>query len=132
MRFHSAGQQSRDRFGFVGGQNLFKEYADQMGKSGEEKFQLRGGDRVWKAPEDPIATWAPDNLPVAAIGNPFSHKVTASGGTGPFQFSLSDGALPPAWFTTATPASVHAATSTGSKPAAAGSAPTQKRQVRSS
>jgi hypothetical protein len=52
------------RFGFVGGQNLFKEYADQMGKSGEEKFQLRGGSRVWKAPEDPIATWAPDNVPV--------------------------------------------------------------------
>jgi hypothetical protein len=52
------------RFGFVGGQNLFKEFADQLGKSGEEKFQLRGGDRVWKAPEDPIATWAPDNGPV--------------------------------------------------------------------
>src|SRR3954469_2857709 len=52
------------RFGFVGGQNLFKEFADQMGKTGEEKFQLRGGDRVWKAPEDPLATWAPDNVPV--------------------------------------------------------------------
>jgi hypothetical protein len=52
------------RFGFVGGQNLFKEYTEQLGKSGEEKFQARGGDRVWKAPEDPIATWAPDNVPV--------------------------------------------------------------------
>lgn len=52
------------RFGFVGGQNLFKEYTDQLGKTGEKKFQLRGGDRVWKAPEDPIATWAPDNMPV--------------------------------------------------------------------
>lgn len=52
------------RYGFVGGQNLFKEFPDQLGKSGEEKFQLRGGDRVWKAPEDPIATWAPDNVPV--------------------------------------------------------------------
>jgi len=52
------------RFGFVGGQNLFKEYSEQLGKSGEEKFQLRGGDRVWKAPEDPVATWAPDNVPV--------------------------------------------------------------------
>jgi hypothetical protein len=52
------------RFGFAGGQNLFKEYRDQLGKSGEEKFQLRGGDRVWKAPEDPIATWAPDNVQV--------------------------------------------------------------------
>ena len=52
------------RFAFVGGQNLFKEFLEQLGKSGEEKFQLRGGDRVWKAPEDPIATWAPDNVPV--------------------------------------------------------------------
>lgn len=52
------------RFGFVGGQNLFKEFPDQLGKSAEEKFQLRGGDRVWKAPEDPVATWAPDNVPV--------------------------------------------------------------------
>jgi hypothetical protein len=44
------------RFGFVGGQNLFKEYAEQLGGTQEEKTQLRGGDRVWKAPEDPIAT----------------------------------------------------------------------------
>src|ERR1700689_5595444 len=52
------------RFGFVGGQNMFKEYAEQLGKSGEADFQLRGGSRVWKAPEDPVATWAPDNVPV--------------------------------------------------------------------
>lgn len=60
------------RFGFVGGQNLFKEFADQLGASGEEKFQLRGGDRVWKAPEDPVATWAPDNSPVEI-------RITATG-----------------------------------------------------
>jgi hypothetical protein len=59
-------------FGFAGGQNLLKEYAEQLGKSGEEKFQLRGGHRIWKAPEDPIATWAPDNVPVEVT-------VTASG-----------------------------------------------------
>jgi hypothetical protein len=52
------------RFGFVGGQNLFKEYPGQLGKTGEVQFQLRGGHRVWKAPEDPVATWAPDNVPV--------------------------------------------------------------------
>src|SRR5580700_5433484 len=52
------------RFGFVGGQNLFKEFPEQIGKTGETEFQLRGGHRVWKAPEDPIATWAPDNVPV--------------------------------------------------------------------
>ena len=52
------------RYAFVGGENLFKEFAEQLGKSGEQKFQLRGGHRVWKAPEDPIATWAPDNVSV--------------------------------------------------------------------
>ena len=58
------------RFGFVGGQNVFKEYPEQMGKSGEDKFQLRGGDRVWKAPEDPVATWTPDNVPIEVIPTP--------------------------------------------------------------
>ena len=52
------------RFGFVGGDNILKEFPEQIGKTGETEFQLRGGDRVWKAPEDPIATWAPDNVPV--------------------------------------------------------------------
>ncbi len=52
------------RFGFIGGQNLLKEFAEQLGKSGEKEFQLRGGDRVWKAPEDAVATWAPDNVAV--------------------------------------------------------------------
>src|SRR5216683_5030852 len=42
------------RFGFVGGQNVFKEFPDQLGGNREEKFQLRGGDRVWKAPEDAV------------------------------------------------------------------------------
>jgi len=58
------------RYGFVGGQNLFKEYPDQLGKTGEKEFQLRGGDRVWKAPEDHIATWAPDNVPVEITVTP--------------------------------------------------------------
>lgn len=52
------------RYGFVGGQNVFKEFAEQLGKSGEATFQLRGGHRMWKAPEDPVASWAPDNVAV--------------------------------------------------------------------
>lgn len=59
-------------FGFTGGQNLLKEFPEQLGKSGEQAFQLRGGHRVWKAPEDPVATWAPDNVPVEV-------KLTPSG-----------------------------------------------------
>ncbi len=52
------------RLGFVGGQNLFKEYEDQLGKSGEKEFQLRGGHRIWVSPEQLATTWAPDNAPV--------------------------------------------------------------------
>jgi hypothetical protein len=52
------------RFAFVGGQNLFKEYPEQLGKSGEKEFQLRGGHRIWVAPERLETTWATDNVPV--------------------------------------------------------------------
>jgi hypothetical protein len=52
------------RYGFVNGQNFFKEFQEQLGKSGEPTWQLRGGHRVWIAPEDPVKTYAPDNDPV--------------------------------------------------------------------
>ena len=53
------------RYGFAGGQNFFKEFADQMGKTGETAWQPRGGHRVWIAPEDIVKSYAPDNAPVA-------------------------------------------------------------------
>jgi hypothetical protein len=52
------------RFGFVGGQNLFKEFEQSLGTSGEPKWLPRGGHRLWAAPEDPVKTYAPDNGPV--------------------------------------------------------------------
>lgn len=52
------------RYGFVGGQNLFKEFPEQLGKSGEEELMVRGGHRLWKAPEDMETTWVADNAPV--------------------------------------------------------------------
>jgi hypothetical protein len=52
------------RYGYVGGQNLFKEYKDQLGGTGEAEWQLRGGHRIWSAPEDVRRTYAPDNGPV--------------------------------------------------------------------
>ena len=54
------------RYGFVGGQNLFKEFAEQMGKSGEKDWQIRGGHRLWVGPEVPPpshTTYALDNFP---------------------------------------------------------------------
>src|ERR1700690_2933095 len=52
------------RYGFAGGQNFFKEFDAQMGKTGEATWQPRGGHRVWIAPEDPVKSYAPDNDPV--------------------------------------------------------------------
>lgn len=47
------------------GKNVFKEYADQLGKSGEKDWQIRGGHRLWAGPEDTTRTYFPDNAPVA-------------------------------------------------------------------
>ena len=51
-------------FGFAGGQNFFKNYPEQMGRSGEADWMIRGGARVWVAPEDRAATYGLDNAPV--------------------------------------------------------------------
>jgi len=53
------------RFGFVGGQNLFKEYPEFLGKRGGKKWVNYGGHRLWHAPEDEKRTYCPDNSPVA-------------------------------------------------------------------
>jgi hypothetical protein len=52
-------------FGFTGRQNFFKEFAAQLGKTGESDWQPRGGHRLWIAPEDRVKSYAPDNAPVA-------------------------------------------------------------------
>ena len=53
------------RYGFAGGQNFFKEFTAQLGKTGEADWQPRGGHRVWIAPEDRVKSYAPDNDAVA-------------------------------------------------------------------
>ncbi len=52
------------RYGFAGGDNVLKEYDDQLGKSGEKDWQIRGGHRLWHAPEAQPRTYFPDNDPV--------------------------------------------------------------------
>ena len=54
------------RYGFVGGRNVFKEFEEQMGKSGEPTWQARGGHRLWISPEDPVLSYALDNSSIAA------------------------------------------------------------------
>ena len=51
------------RYGFTGGQNFLRVFEDQLGKSGEPDWQLRGGHRIWLAPEDFARTYIPDNGP---------------------------------------------------------------------
>jgi hypothetical protein len=64
------------RFGFVGEQNFFREFDEQLGRSGEADWQPRGGHRIWIAPEDRVASYAPDNGPVAIAVT--SHGVVAT------------------------------------------------------
>jgi hypothetical protein len=52
------------RYGFAGGQNLFKEFKEQLGKSGEKQWMARGGHRLWMAPELMKETYALDNATV--------------------------------------------------------------------
>ncbi len=52
------------RYGFVGGQNLFVELEEDLGKTGGEDWRLYGGSRLWVGPEDPVYSYGADNDPV--------------------------------------------------------------------
>jgi hypothetical protein len=49
------------RFGFVGGQNMFHNYPESLGKTGGDAWVNYGGHRLWHGPEHPVRTYAPDN-----------------------------------------------------------------------
>ncbi|MBI5930691.1 MAG: hypothetical protein HY862_15385 [Chloroflexi bacterium] len=52
------------RFGFIGQENLLKEYAQFAGKTGGNEWRIYGGHRLWHAPEERPRTYAPDNSPI--------------------------------------------------------------------
>ena len=52
------------RFGFIGGENIMKEYPQFAGKTGGDEWRIYGGHRLWHAPEVNPRTYAPDNGPV--------------------------------------------------------------------
>ncbi len=52
------------RFGFVGGENQFAQFAEQSGQTGGDDWRIYGGHRLWHAPEKPGRTYYPDNAPV--------------------------------------------------------------------
>lgn len=53
------------RFGFIGGENEFVEYPEQVGKTGGDQYRSYGGHRLWVAPEEKPRTYYPDNRPVS-------------------------------------------------------------------
>jgi hypothetical protein len=59
------------RYAFVGGQNVFHNFPDALGKSGEPQWQNRGGHRLWVAPERPKISKALDNGPVEVTAEGF-------------------------------------------------------------
>ena len=65
------------RFGFAGGTNFFKEFEQEIGKSGEDSWQPRGGHRLWAAPEHRIRTYELDNSEVDISTGPDWVQATA-------------------------------------------------------
>jgi hypothetical protein len=53
------------RLAFTGQRNLFAEFAGQQGGKGEDEWMIRGGHRLWIAPEEKPLTYELDNAPVA-------------------------------------------------------------------
>lgn len=51
-------------FAPLGGENVFKVFDEQVGGTGEELWQSRGGHRLWIAPESFPFSYYPDNDPV--------------------------------------------------------------------
>jgi hypothetical protein len=52
------------RFGFRGGPNELREFPDLTERGRKEQWHVRGGHRLWHAPEDLVRTYVPDNDPV--------------------------------------------------------------------
>ena len=57
-----------------GGPNLFATVKSELGQSGEKDWVIRGGHRLWHAPEVPPRNYQPDNRPISAT--------TVAGGKG--------------------------------------------------
>jgi len=51
-------------FGFIGKENMFKQYPDQMGVTASNEWLNFGGHRLWHAPESQPRTYFPDLEPV--------------------------------------------------------------------
>lgn len=52
------------RYAFAGDRNVLGEFSEQLGRSRENRWMLRGGHRLWVAPEHKPRTYELDNVPV--------------------------------------------------------------------
>lgn len=59
--------------------NLFYLDEAEKGGSAEPEWKLRGGHRLWAAPEDPVRTAQPDNAPVELTADADGKGITAVG-----------------------------------------------------
>ena len=60
------------RLGFVGGDNMFGEMDDQVGKTGGDEWRIYGGHRLWHSPEAKPRSYFPDNFPIEVKEGPNS------------------------------------------------------------
>ncbi len=63
------------RFGFIGDQNVFGELSEQMGGVGEKQWMIRGGHRLWVAPEAKPKSYELDNGPITVRNIPGGIRV---------------------------------------------------------
>lgn len=72
------------RYGYVGGQNLFVELEEDLGRTGDDSWRLYGGSRLWVAPEDAVYSYGADNDPVEieVRANGLSAQAPVEKGTG--------------------------------------------------
>ena len=73
------------RFGFVDGENEFREVPEHAGLTGGDEWRSYGGHRLWHAPENKPRSYLPDNdtvvykvlprwfTPDPTGGNPHGH-----------------------------------------------------------
>lgn len=69
------------RFGFIGGANILGEWPGQLGGAGERQWMIRGGHRLWLAPEEKPKTYELDNAPVEIRQYPRGIRVVQSPGS---------------------------------------------------
>jgi len=64
-------------YGFAGGPNMFAVHSKDAGHVGGTDFHSYGGHRLWIAPEEPLRTLRPDNVPVEYVEDAGCHVFTA-------------------------------------------------------